>query len=251
MNLKRPSVQSVLGGPSLENLGLTENIKVKDARLRLSPAQRLLMLALNYLPLLHVAAVVTVVGVGWGSPPWRVVSGAAVLYILPALVARVVLLLAPIAGERIRVGTADFFKWWALANLQMVFSRLPMFEELLRLVPGLYSVWLRLWGSRIGRLTYWGAGLRILDRSFLRIGDDVIFGAAVRLNPHVLVRNERGEMELVLAKVVVGDRAVVGGYSLLTAGSEVAADECTRAFLISPPFSRWEHGKRTGKGGAA
>ena len=49
-----------------------------------------------------------------------------------------------------------------------------------------------------------------------------------------------------LAKtVVIGDRSVVGGYSLLTAGSELAADECTRAFLVSPPFSRWEHGRRT------
>ena len=109
-------------------------------------------------------------------------------------------------------------------------------------------IWLRLWGARICRLTYWGAGLRILDRSFLHIGDDVIFGAAVRLNPHVLARNEQGEMELILATIVVGDRSVVGGYSLLTAGSELATDECTRAFLVSPPFTRWEHGRRTAKG---
>ena len=85
----------------------------------------------------------------------------------------------------------------------MIFCRLPMLEEIMRLVPGLYSLWLRLWGARVGRLTYWGAGLRILDRSFLHIGDDVIFGAAVRLNPHVLTRNEQGEMELILAGIVM------------------------------------------------
>ena len=134
-----------------------------------------------------------------------------------------------------------------MANLQMLFCRLPMLEELLRLVPGLYSLWLRLWGARVGRLTYWGAGLRILDRSFLQIGDDVIFGAAVRLNPHVLARNERGETELLLARIVVGERTMVGGYSLLTAGTEIAPDESTRAFLVSPPFSRWRNGRRSVK----
>jgi len=107
-----------------------------------------------------------------------------------------------------------------------------MLEEILRLVPGLYSFWLRLWGAQIGRLTYWSAGLRILARSFLRIGDDVVFGAAVRLNPHVLAKNEHGQLELILATVIVGDRAIVGGYSLLTAGTEIAPDECTKALFV-------------------
>ena len=226
----------------------TQSLKASDVGFQLSPARRLLMLGLNYLPLLHVLACAATVGIAWGPLPWRVGGGIALLYLAPALAARILLGLSPITEGRIRVGTAAFFTWWALANLQMLFSRLPMLEEVLRLVPGLYSFWLRLWGARIGRLTYWGAGLRILDRSFLQIGDDVIFGAAVRLNPHVLARNEQGEMELVLGTIVIGDRSMVGGYSLLTAGSELAASECTRAFLVSPPFSRWEHGKRLAKG---
>ncbi len=142
------------------------------------------------------------------------------------------------------MGTRAFFAWWALFNLQVLFCRAPLLEELLRLVPGLYSLWLRLWGARIGRLTYWAAGLRILDRSFLEIGDDVVFGACVRLNPHVLSRNHEGAMELVLATITIGDRALVGGYSLLTAGTEIAPDECTRAMLLSPPFSHWAGGSR-------
>ena len=225
-----------------------ESIKANEVGLRLSPVQRLLMLGLNCLPLLHVLTVVAAMGIAWGPLSWRLGSGVVLLYVVPALAARMILAVAPITEGRIHVGTGAFFRWWALANLQMLFSRLPMLEEFLRLVPGLYSLWLRLWGARIGRLTYWGAGLRVLDRSFLHIGDDVIFGAAVRLNPHVLARNEQGEMELILATIVVGDRSVVGGYSLLTAGSELAADECTRAFLVSPPFTRWEHGRRTAKG---
>jgi len=107
------------------------------------------------------------------------------------------------------------------------------------MVPGVYSLWLRLWGSRVGKLTYWAPGTVILDRGFLDIGDNVVFGAGVRLNPHVM------ENDLRLARVKIGDGAMIGGYSLLTAGTEIAAGEATRAFLISPPFSKWENGKRT------
>jgi hypothetical protein len=37
---------------------------------------------------------------------------------------------------------------------------------------------------------------------------------------------------------------MVGGYSLLTAGTEISADEVTRACQLSPPFSLWKDGKR-------
>lgn len=228
-------------------MNATAGIKTKEVGFQLPVVQRLLMLALNYLPLMHVGIVAAAVGIAWGPLPWRILGGVVLLYLAPALVARAVRALAPISEGHIRIGTHAFLTWWALANLQMLFSRLPMLEEFIRLVPGMYSLWLRLWGARIGRLTYWGAGLRILDRSFLQVGDDVIFGAAVRLNPHVLARNESGDMELILASIVVGDRSVVGGYSLLTAGTELAADECTRAFLVSPPFSRWQDGRRISK----
>jgi hypothetical protein len=217
------------------------------AGLELSSAQRLSMLALNYLAFLHLLGVGLVIGFPWAPWGWRLAAGAAALYLAPPLAARVIRAVAPIREGRIRVGSRDFFTWWALANLQMVFCRLPMIEEVIRLVPGLYTPWLRLWGARVGRLTYWGAGLRILDRSFLRIGDEVVFGAAVRLNPHVLARNEKQQLGLILATIVVGDRAVIGGYSLLTAGTEIAPNECTRAFLVSPPFGKWQGGVRISK----
>jgi len=217
------------------------------ATANLTGSQRLGMLVLNYLPLLHAGAVGATVGIAWSSWRWRLAAGVAVLYLAPPVVAGTLKRTASIREGHIAVGTREFFAWWALFNLQVLFCRLPVLEELLRLVPGLYSGWLRLWGARVGRLTYWAAGLRILDRSFLRIGDDVVFGADVRLNPHVLARNDAGQLELILATVTIGDRAVIGGYSLLTAGSEVAADECTRAFLVSPPFGKWQDGRRISK----
>jgi hypothetical protein len=209
-----------------------------------SVGKRLGIMFLSYVPILHVLSVLAVLLLPWARPAWRVLDAALVLYVAPPLTARLLLALVPLRGTSIAMGTRDFFTWWALLGLQMVFCRLPALEEFMRLVPALYSAWLRLWGSRIGRLVYWSAGTRVLDRSFLDIGDDVIFGAGVRLNPHVIARNENGELELILAPVKIGARAMIGGYSLLTAGTEIMPDECLQALLVSPPFTRWEDGKR-------
>jgi hypothetical protein len=223
---------------------MNEHINKQSNGMTLSVPQRLLLLAENELTLCHAAAVFA----AWYFAPWawywRAAFAAGVLYVLPPFLARVLLACRPFHETKIRFGSVSFFVWWLLFNLQGLFNRFPFLEELLRVVPGLYSLWLRLWGAKIGGLTYWAGGLRILDRSFLRVGDRVVFGAGVRLNAHVLAKSAAGGQELLLAPVVIGDGAVIGGYSLLTAGTEIAAGECTRAYLISPPFSRWENGAR-------
>ena len=62
-----------------------------------------------------------------------------------------------------------------------------------------------------------------------------------------MAENDTGEMELILATVHIGDRAIVGGYALLTAGTRIADDEMTRACVTSSPFSHWQGGKRVKK----
>jgi hypothetical protein len=205
---------------------------------------RLLMLSLNFLPLIHVLLMMGLLLIPYAHWPTRVGIALAGLYLFPPLVARLILFLVIIPQGRIAVGSKDFFCWWALFQLQIIFCRLPALEEILRLIPGVYSLWLRLWGARVGRLTYWSPGTTITDRSFLSIGNDVVFGAGVRLNAHVLAKDEAGRMELLLATLKIGDRVVVGGYSLLTTGTEISSDEITRACLLSPPFSLWKDGKR-------
>ena len=210
----------------------------------LSVGQRVGIMFLNYIPLLHACSVLFLLLWPWARPAWRIAVAGAALYLAPPLAARLLLAVAPIRKTVIAVGARDFFTWWALLSFQMMFCRFPALEEALRVVPALYSFWLRLWGSRIGRLVYWSAGTRVLDRSFLDIGDDVIFGAGVRLNPHVMARNSSGELELMLAPVKIGAGSIIGGYSLLTAGTEIMPGECLQALLVSPPFCRWEDGKR-------
>ena len=198
---------------------------------------RLAMLLLNAVPLLHAAGSLACFLTPW---PW---FAPVVLYIVPLVPGRLLRKSLQSAPAGIPIGSGDFLCWWASFQCQVLFLRFPVLEEILRLIPGLYSLWLRGWGSRIGKLTYWAPQTVILDRGFLEIGDHVVFGAGVRLNPHVMERDP--EPILRLAPVKIGDGAMIGGYSLLTAGTEIAADEATRAFLISPPFSRWKNGRRT------
>lgn len=212
--------------------------------LALPAHKRLLMLIINAWPILHCAATALILALPWAAASTRLLAALISLYATPPLLARILILRRRPREGVIPAGSRTFFLWWALFNLQVLFCRFGFLEECLRLVPGLYSMWLRLWGANIGRLTYWAAGVQILDRTFIHIGDDVVFGAGVRINPHVLVQNDKGSLDLILATVTVGDRAMVGGYSLLAAGTEIASDECTRAMLLSPPFSHWSRGSR-------
>jgi hypothetical protein len=121
-----------------------------------------------------------------------------------------------------------------------------MLEETIRMIPGLYSAWLRLWGARVGALTYWSPGVVILDRPLVRVGKRVIFGVGARLNAHVLAPDGPRRMALYLAPIAVGDDALVGGYSLLLPGCEIAAGEVTPPFRTMHAFSRFANGRRTG-----
>lgn len=224
------------------------SLKYSLDKFQLSPGQQILLLLCNYIQMVHLVGAVCILFIPWAGFAARGVAALSALYVVPPLVARFTLIVMPIKKESIAIGSRDYFVWWFLLNLQMVFCRFPFFDEVLRVFPAVYSMWLRLWGARIGKHTYWAAGLRILDRSFLNIGDGVVFGAGVRLNPHVIADNHEGVPELLLARVTIGDRAMIGGYSLLTAGTFIAEDEVTKAFLKSPPFSHWQGGKRIKKG---
>lgn len=212
---------------------------------------RVAMVSLNFIPMLLAGSTVLIVSLIHASLAARIGVAFAFVYLFPPLIARAVLLFLKIPEGRIAVGSRAFFAWWAVFQLQVLFCRFPAFEEALRAIPGLYSQWLRLWGSRIGRFTYWSPGTMITDRSFLLIGDDVVLGAGVRLNAHVLAEDKDGHMQLLLATVKVGDRVMVGGYSLLTSGTEIAPDEKPHACLELPPFSLWKNGKRIKMQGTA
>jgi hypothetical protein len=204
------------------------------------------MIALGYVPLLHAGgAVALFVLAGVWSVKIYLPLAFVWLYLAPALVVRGFTLVWPLAEGKFEVNSRQFLRWWFTAQWQILFNRVRVLEELLRLWPGLYSLWLRIWGARIGRLVYWSPGLEILDRSLLEIGDQVVFGIGVRLNPHVIMPEEQSRRTLLqIGRIVLGARSIIGGYSLVLAGVKVGAGEQTPAMRPLLPFTQFVAGRR-------
>ena len=218
-----------------------ESFSLPDA---LSPPRKVVILLFNMIPGLQVASFIVAVYLLPQTPLINLAIATALLFLLPPLTSLLVLRLSDIKNKTIIIGSNEYLIWWFLACQQTLFSRLSFLEECIRLIPGLYSLWLRLWGSQIGSLTYWAPGTRILDRSFLNIGDSVILGLGTRLSPHVIMKDDYGTLMLHLDTITVEDNSVIGGYSLLSAGTRILKGSATRAFTISPPYSIWKDTKR-------
>ncbi|HEU5319639.1 MAG TPA: hypothetical protein VFX28_02470, partial [Methylomirabilota bacterium] len=97
---------------------------------------------------------------------------------------------------------------------------------------------------RVGRLVFWSPGVLITDRQLLRVGDLAVVGMGARIGAHTMLRGSDGRIELLLAPVVIGERAQVGGYSSLGPGACVEAGETLPPTLVLHPFSTWRRGRR-------
>jgi hypothetical protein len=206
---------------------------------------RAAMMLIGFVPLVHTALTVTpVLLVIMGRPRMLLALAPVALYLLPPAIVRLVTWRRPLPTGLIDLASPEFLRWWFTAQCQIVFARLPWLDELLRLVPTLYSAWLRLWGSRVGAFVYWSPGLVILDRSLVNIGSRVVFGAGVRLNPHAIAPIG-GRRALILGPVTIGDDALIGGYSTLLPGCIVSPGEVTAPFRTVHPFMQIEGGRRS------
>jgi hypothetical protein len=207
---------------------------------RAFPARTIaVMIVLGYLPLLHAAsvAVLCVLPLIGKTPLWTLALAPGVLYLVPPLAVRLAVLVHPLPNGRCEIGSADFLVWWLTAQWQILFTRLPALEELLRLVPGLYSLWLRLWGARIGKLVYWSPGVLLFDRPLVHIGDRVLLGSCLRIVPHFIGPDEEGKRSLVIAPVRIGSDAIVGGHAVISPGVEIAPGAVTIATRSVRPFA--------------
>lgn len=211
----------------------------------ISAGHRLAMIGMGYIPCLHCLSVLVLLGVaisGMG-PSWLSACAIAILYLLPPLAILPLRIKQHLTATKYPLESAEFLRWWYVAQWQVVFNRLPLLEEILRLIPGVYSAWLRLWGGSIGAFVYWSPGLRISDRPFVEIGDRTVIGLDTKLYAHFLTRSPTGSTDLYLAPIAIGHDALIGGCGLLTAGVQVSPCEQTPAIRPLAPFSHFEDGR--------
>ncbi len=144
-----------------------------------------------------------------------------VAYLLPPLLFRLYSIRYPPEAGRWILNQPQRNDWWIAHQLQLPYAVLPVLESLLRLVPEAYSLWLRLWGSRVGRNIYWTPRVEILDRHMMVLGDNIVFGHRVVCCAHVIDLKENGDLVLIQKPVTIGSDCLIGAGAHLGPGVEI------------------------------
>lgn len=106
----------------------------------------------------------------------------------------------------------EYSPWWGSHQIQAIYIAVPALEALLRLIPGAFSLWLRLWGAKVGQNVYWTPGLEIADRGLLEIGDRAVFGHHIGIYPHI-IKPRKQNLMLYVKKVKIGSDVFLGAGS--------------------------------------
>lgn len=166
--------------------------------------------------------------IGASQPLWRMLGGLAlpvILYLYPVLVYRLLVYFKPLQTPlREELTGARYSHWWGSHQVQLIYLVLPVLERFLRVVPGAYSAWLRLWGAKIGRQVYWTPNVEVHDRALLQLGDGVVLGHEVKLVSHVVIPH-RQHLRLYANAIVIGSGAFIGAGSVLGPGVRVDAQQ--------------------------
>jgi hypothetical protein len=161
----------------------------------------------------------------WIVLPWslpRLIVLLAMLYLVPVACFRLHELAWPMKEGKVRLDDDNYVPWWGAHQMQVMYTAFPALEAALRLIPGAYSAWLRLWGSHIGRDVHWTPLVEITDRSMLDVGDMVIFGHRAACYAHVVQRRQDGLM-LYMRRIRIGPAAQIGAGSRLGPGATIDA----------------------------
>jgi len=165
--------------------------------------------------------VTTVLLFGWRPSPVQPLILAVILYLVPPLTFRLHQIFFPIRKSLSNLSERKYSPWWGAHQIQVIYIAIPQLEAALRLVPGLYSAWLRLWGSRIGRGVYWTPNVEITDRHLLDIGDRVVCGHKCKFLGHAI--KPRGRVVTLYTRTIkIGDDVFIGAGSRIGPGAVVA-----------------------------
>jgi len=144
-----------------------------------------------------------------------------ILYGLPLLAYRLHSRFHPVTEGISYLQSSKYSPWWGSHQIQLIYIAFPALEALMRLIPGVFSFWLRMWGSDIGQQVYWAPGLEIADRGLLTVGDRAIIGHRVGLYAHV-IKPKRQDLLLYIKRIHIGENAFIGSASRLGPGVAIA-----------------------------
>lgn len=145
-----------------------------------------------------------------------------VVYLFPLLIWRLFSLFYPIkiGTQYIGLRESSGSSWIVSYYCQFLFNTFGFLEKLFICIPGLYSFWLRLWGSKIGKSIVWTPSIMIVDRTHLTIDDYAFIGSLVYISNHT-IRRKNGRLLLFFKGVHVGSRVILGYGSVLGPGANI------------------------------
>jgi hypothetical protein len=144
-----------------------------------------------------------------------------IIYLLPVTVYRLINKFLPLTEGVSYINiTQPYSAWMGAQKIQLIYNAFPCFEKFL-ILTGLYSPWLRLWGSQIGKQVYWTPNIQIVDRTHIEVGDGAFLGNHCYLSPHI-VKRKNGKFMLVFKTIKIGRGVFIGAYSRIGPGCEIA-----------------------------
>lgn len=187
----------------------------------------------SYYPLLLTAGVcAALLALAQWPSGWTVFLLLAVLYLVPPITLRILLRWKPLTYGVTRADDRTFSPWLAAHHIQAFYDALPQLEALLRVIPGFYSLWLRLWGSRVGYGVEWSVNSSILDRNLMEIGNRVVFARQVELAAHVRRKTEGGGTRILVRPVRIGSYAFLGAGARIGPGANIPANAQVPALAV-------------------
>lgn len=175
-----------------------------------------------YFPLLMTLLTFAALGAFAREPSfWTLLLLCGVIYLIPPIVQRILLRWTPFRFGVSRIDERTYSSWLATHHLQAFYDALPQLESLLRVLPGFYSLWLRLWGSRVGYGVEWPVNLQVLDRGLMDIGNRVVFARGVELSAHMRGQSDGAASRVLVRPVRIGSNAFIGANARLEPGAVV------------------------------
>jgi len=176
----------------------------------------------SYFPLILTAASFAALGVfsAWPSG-WSALLLVFVLYLLPPMILRIVYRWARLKHGVVAINSKSFCPWLASHHIQAFYDALPYLESLLRVIPGFYSAWLRMWGSRVGYGVEWPVRMDVLDRDQMEIGNRVVFAREVELSAHVRRKTDGEGLRVLVRPPRIGSYAFVGAGARVGPGAVI------------------------------
>jgi hypothetical protein len=179
-----------------------------------------------FYPLFHITSIIVMIMFFFKTPNLiNFLCLVFLIYFLSPLLYRIISLIIPIHMGKIKLGPKQPPSGWMIAHrLQMTYHIFPFLEGILNSLPGLYTNWLRLWGSKIGRMVYWAPDVRLYDRTHLTIGDHCFIGGSL-LSCHIGTPTLEGDTVLFFAPITIGNRVFISTQCNLGPGSNIKDGE--------------------------